>query len=119
MLMSEYGATAFIGLDDVHQGPLRRTIANVELGNYGKPVATFTNGDHFSLNKTNVRVLIDLFGEDSRDWTGCEIELYAGQITYQGQQTDSVLVRPVSPAIGQSRASERSDELDEEISFER
>ena len=111
MLMTEYGATAFIGLDDVRQGPLRRTIANVELGSFGKPVVAFNNGDRFTLNKTNVRTLIDAFGEDSRDWTGCEIELYAGQINYQGQQTDSVLVRPVSPAIGQS--------LVEEISFER
>jgi hypothetical protein len=111
MLMTEYGATAFIGLDDVRQGALRLTIANVELGSFGKPVVTFTNGDRFSLNKTNVRTLIDAFGEDSRDWTGCEIEAYAGQINYQGQQTASVLVRPVSPG------KPLVDEMDNEISF--
>lgn len=67
---------------------------SVAPGKYDKPVATFESGDQLTLNKTNVRTLIDA---DSRDWVGCRIELSIGPTKYNGDQIDSVLVKPISP----------------------
>ena len=99
MLMTEYSASSFIGVNDVRQGPLQAAIADVEMGNFGKPILKLDNGDNFSLNKTNVRTLIRAYGEDSRDWVGCRVEFSVGQIEYQGQKTETVLVRPISPEV--------------------
>jgi hypothetical protein len=47
-----------------------------------------------SLNKTNVRNLIQSFGtKDADRWVGLEVELYLGQLQYQGALQDAVLVR--------------------------
>ena len=50
----------------------------MEPGKYDKPVATFESGAQFSLNMTNVSTLINAYGQDSRDWIGCTVELYIG-----------------------------------------
>jgi hypothetical protein len=76
------------------------------------------------------------YGKDSRDWVGCRIELFGGETEYQGQKTDSVLVRPISPekapaaskatpepkqhrtgGIETSRRSSMSSEMDDDIPF--
>jgi hypothetical protein len=48
-------------------------------------------------NKTSVRELIKAYGQDSRDWTGKEVELYAGQVDFKDGKADAVLVKPISP----------------------
>lgn len=64
MDMSKYAGSAFLSLDDVQDGPIRGEIAAVEIGNYEKPVVTFTNGLKFSLNATNTAALIKAFGKE-------------------------------------------------------
>lgn len=95
MLMSEYSAAPYISVVDV-QKPKRGIIKDVSMGSFDKPVMKLETGEKLSLNKTNVAILIKAFGEDSRDWAGCEVEMYAGQIPYQGTSKDAVLVRPIS-----------------------
>src|SRR5262245_2579007 len=97
MKMSEYSGSAFVKMSDLVDGPLRETIANVEIGQYGRPVLTFTDGSRFTVNITNNKVLVRAFGDDGEDWIGHNIELYAGKTKYQGSETDSVCVRPLSP----------------------
>ena len=95
MRMSEYASKSYIGLDDVRDEPIRGVIKDVGMGSFDRPVIELETGAKFTLNKTNVSILIKALGEDSRDWPGCGIEFYAGQTTYQGSQRESVLVRAV------------------------
>jgi hypothetical protein len=105
MDMSKYVGSAFLSLKDVQDGPVRGKITAVEPGNYGRPVVTFTNGLKFSLNTTNNRTLMNAFGEESDDWVGEEIELYAGETRYQGALTPSVLARALAARKRKRRES--------------
>ena len=96
MDMSKYAGSAFLSLDDVQDGPIRGEITVVEIGNYNKPVLSFSNGFRFSLNATNTATLLKAFGNESGDWIGERIELYAGEAPYQGGMTPSVLARALT-----------------------
>jgi hypothetical protein len=122
MDMSKYAGSAFLSLDDVQGGPIRSEIASVEIGNYDKPVLTFSNGLRFSLNVTNTTALIKEFGKESQDWIGESIELYAGETKYQGAPTPSVLVRPLTrdPDVEKPKPKpvpKPSNDMDDEIPF--
>jgi hypothetical protein len=95
--MSQYAGSNYLKLDDVRSGPRIEKIVRIQIGSYDRPEAVFESGNILSLNKTNVRTLIRALGEDERDWPGRKIELYLGKTKYQGQLTDSVLVRPINP----------------------
>lgn len=98
MDLSQYGASRYIKVDDFVDGPQRKTIANVDLGQWDKPVVTFTDRSRLSLNGTNVNVLINVFGStESEDLIGKEIELYAGPVKVQGTEKIIVLVRASPP----------------------
>jgi hypothetical protein len=120
MKMNKYAGTAFIKVDGFG-GPKCKTIENVEEGNYGMPVITFSDGKRLSLNKTNTNTLIELFGDDSDDWVGQRIELYVGPLRYQGTETDGIKVRrPGSdekPEAAVASASAARDDMDDEIPF--
>lgn len=98
MDMSKYSGESFIKFEDVANSTRTEEILEVREGNYGRPVLEFASGDSFSLNTTNNRTLCKFYGEDSRDWIGSTIELYAGQTDFKGEKRDSVLVRPITPA---------------------
>lgn len=99
MDMRKYAGSPFIKFKDVHDKTMMATIASVVDGKFDRPVLQFTSGEQLSLNATNVKALVRAYGDDSRDWVGCEIELYAGQTDYQNEKKDSVLVRPVSLSL--------------------
>jgi hypothetical protein len=103
MKMTKYAGASFIGVDDVQDGPIRGTAAAVDLGSFDKPVITFSNGMKFSLNKTNVSTLIEAFGDDSDDWIGEKVELYAGTIRFKNEDQPAVLVRPLVRAAGEKK----------------
>jgi hypothetical protein len=103
----------------LRDGPRQETIVSVEPGKYDKPVATFESGDQLTLNKTNVRTLMNAYGEDSRDSVGCIIELFIGPAKYNGEQIESVVVKPISPPKppeAQTPAPKKPD-LDDDIPF--
>ena len=97
MDMRQFSGSSFITVKTLRDGPREEVIVSVEPGRYDKPVATFERGDQLTLNKTNVRTLIYAYGENSRDWVGCIIELSIGPANYNGDQIESVVVKPVSP----------------------
>jgi hypothetical protein len=125
MDMSKYAGAAFLGLDDVVDAPIRAEIAAVELGNYDKPVLTFSNGFRFSLNVTNTQTLIKAWGSESDDWVGERLELYAGETKYQGEAKPSVLARPLAREAGEKKKptaaapakAQQRGSLDDEIPF--
>ena len=45
------------------------------------------------LNKTNARTIADVFGDDTDQWTGGEIELFSMKVDFQGRMVDGLRVR--------------------------
>jgi hypothetical protein len=98
MDMRQYLTSAFITLDDLRDGPQprREKIADVVEGKFDKPNIKFASGDMVSVNATNGRVLMRAFGPETSKWIGCEVELYIGQLEYQGSLQDGVRIRPIT-----------------------
>jgi hypothetical protein len=125
MKMTKYAGASFVGLDDVQDGPIRGTIAAVDHGSFDRPVITFSNGMKFSCNKTNVGILIEEWGDESEDYLGEKLELYAGTTKFKGEDQPSVLVRPLPRAPGEKKVlppkpkdSGTGGDMDDEIPFE-
>jgi hypothetical protein len=124
MDMKQYGASAFIGVENLRDGLRQETITAVALGKFDRPTVTFESGDQFSLNKTNTRTLINAYGPNSQDWIGKTIELFIGTATYNKEERESVAVRPISPPkrlTTQTPAPPKQapvKDLDDEIPFE-
>jgi hypothetical protein len=66
-----------------------------EKANYGKLEALLESGRKLGLNGTSVGALMSKFGTDYEKWSGKDIEIYAGQVKYQGSLKDAVLARPL------------------------
>ena len=99
MDMKKYSGTAFLKPGDVKAGPLSVVIVDVTEGKFGRPDLEFSDGTKFSVNATNNRTLVTSYGGESDDWIGKEIELSLGEIEYQGQPQEAVLVKTISPPI--------------------
>ena len=114
MDLTQYAGTRYIRVEDLAGGPRRKIIANVELGQWDRPVLTFTDGSRLSLNATNVDRLIKGFGStESEDLIDKEIELYTGPVKVQGGEKMIVLVRASRPPPTKSV----KEDLDDEIPF--
>jgi hypothetical protein len=107
MNMSEYFGSAFVKINDLANGPERKTIAKVEIGRYGRPVLTFTDRSRLSVNVTNNKVHVRAFGDDDEAWVGQKNE---------DGETDSVLVRP-PPAATRKPQSDSDDSMSDGIPF--
>jgi hypothetical protein len=123
MNMREFAGDMYLKVDDLRgSGPKQLTIKDVEQGAYDKPVLRFSDDTLLSINATNAKVLIRAYGEESDDWVSKVVELYIGPTQYQGQPKDSILVRPISPAIpiNQRRTPKPANgpkPIDDEIPF--
>ena len=100
MDMGKYAGDAYRRVEDVREsGPLQAKITTIEDGAFDKPVAVLSDGTSVQLNQSNVRTLIRAWGKNSDDWIGKEIELAIGQITYNEKLVDTIVIKPISPAI--------------------
>jgi hypothetical protein len=115
MDMRKFSGEHFIKVDDVRNGPIQGQIAVVRQGKYDKPDLVFESGDVLSLNTTNTQTLIRAFGADSEYWTAKQIEMFLGEIQYQGSDHEAVLVRPISPPT--RPAAETKADFDDEIPY--
>ena len=98
--MLQYVNSPFLKVEHLREGTRKLKIAAIKAGNYNQQVLEFEDtDDQLALNVTNVKTLIAVFGRNSDDWIGKEIELYLGETIYEGKPRESVLVRAVSPAI--------------------
>ena len=126
MDMSKYAGTNFIKIDNVRDGPIEQQIAAFGMGKFDRPVLTFENGDMMTLNQTNVRTLIRAYGKDGRNWIGHTIELFEGEVEFEGKPQESVLIKPISEPT-QEQATDAAkrdaaiapppDKMDDEIPF--
>jgi hypothetical protein len=120
-ISDQLGSNEFIKVHHL-TGPRRDVIANVTEGRFG-PEAEFQGGGKLSLNQTNLRALANAWGPETDAWIGKEIELYVGKTTFNNEQRDSVLVRPISPVLTQAERPTPKpkppiqNDLDDEIPF--
>jgi hypothetical protein len=126
MDMARHAGDAYLRVEDVREsGPVKATITAIEDGAFDKPVAVLSDDTSVQLNQSNVRTLIRVWGKNSDDWIGKEIGLSVGQIFYNEKQVDTIVIKPISPAIpveGRKPAPPASakssrDELDDDIPF--
>lgn len=64
------------------------------------------------LNKTNARTIADVFGDETENWTGAEIEVFAMKVDFQGRMVDGLRVRvPPPPRTGNVMPNARDDAM--------
>ena len=117
---SQYSGGAFLKIGDVRvNGPLRVVIDDIQLGKYGKPDVSFTDGSKLSLNVTNNKALCNAYGTESSGWVGKEIELSLGEVEFQGEPQESILVKPISPPIEKTPPKRKpGGDMEDEIPFD-
>jgi hypothetical protein len=101
MDMSKYMGSQFLKVADIKEsGPFQAKIVAVEIGEkFDKPQANLDDGSVLTLNATNVGRLVRHYGANSDDWIGKEIELSVGEVEYNGEMKEAILVKPVSPPV--------------------
>lgn len=63
-----------------------------------KPCLTTDELDKgFICNKTNAKTIGSLYGDDTDDWIGQRITLYAAKVLFDGEMVDSIQVKPTVP----------------------
>lgn len=126
MDMTKYNSSEhFVKVEDVRNGSIQSEIAVVKDGKYDKPNIILETGDALSLNATNLRTLVRAYGSESDYWIGKQIELFLGEIEYQGSPHEAVLVKPISPPIKKEETQEPNSkptpkpvpDMDDEIPF--
>lgn len=96
----------FVKAEDLRGQNVRVIIDRVELKEVNdngkmvtKPVLYFRGkGRGLVLNKTNCNTIVELYGEETDDWTGQEIVLYSKQVEFQGKSVPGIRVRGVQTA---------------------
>lgn len=57
------------------------------------------------LNRTNINTIAGLYGDDTDDWEGKKITLFATQVDFQGKQVDAIRVRNKPPKAREPKAT--------------
>lgn len=72
------------------------------------------------LNKTNANVLAKLFGDDTDDWVGQQVTLFATEVQFKDEMVEAIRIRskppkrPVAKAKPAPVAVEAEDEADDD-----
>jgi len=63
-----------------------------------KPVLRFKDREKgMVLNRTNLDAIAAKYGDETREWSGANIELFPTVVTFKGQRHDSIRARPLRP----------------------
>src|SRR5262245_18325965 len=98
MDIDKYSKDVYIKVDDLVDGPRREKIVDVLDGKYDKPDVLFESGNKLGLNATNRRTLKRAYGRETNAWAGRVVELYIGEVRFNNESRESVLVRPITPS---------------------
>jgi hypothetical protein len=119
--MSQYAGSQYWKVVDVRDGPVKMKIEAVGISKFNKPDLVFSDGSRFSVNATNAKILCRAFGKRDDDWIGKDIELAIGQVQYEGETIESVIVRPISTVKSATPSKVKNaaatPEFDDEIPF--
>ena len=112
---------AFLKLGDVKvNGPLRLFTIEATEGQYGKLDLEFDDHTVLSLNVTNTRTMARTYGDDYGEWGGKEVELSVGETTFEGEPKETIILKPISPAVEKKAPKPkraRGDDMDDEMPF--
>ncbi|MEA1048581.1 hypothetical protein U5801_01920 [Lamprobacter modestohalophilus] len=102
MLISAAFPGAYLKAQDLQGRTVSVIIADCrmeDLGGEEKPVLYFQGKDRgLVLNKTNAGVLVDAYGDETSQWNGRPLELFAARVSFQGRMVDGLRVRvPAAP----------------------
>jgi hypothetical protein len=123
--LSEYAGENFLKPEDFENGAEIKTIKSVTEGKYHKPDVAFSDHTKLSLNQTNVKALLKIFGDEIEGdaLVGKRIELFKGRIKYDGREQDAVRVRAVGsgpvppPKPAPPSGNPPADDLEDPIPF--
>ncbi len=101
----DYLAGVHIKFDDLKDGSRIEVIEDARPGKYGKLDLIFQSGDMLGLNATNTRKLVKVRGLESDDWRGLKVELSQGQLEFNGEPTDSVILEVVEEGVEEEEAT--------------
>jgi hypothetical protein len=104
MKLSEVFKSDFLKAEDLDEDTVV-TIAGVEVKELGsgkdkdqKPVITFEELDKgLACNRTNAQTIAKLYGDDTDDWIGKQITLFATEVDFKGDQVLAIRVRTRAP----------------------
>jgi len=65
---------------------------------------------HLAVNKTNAKVLTDLYGKNPNDWISKRVALYPTEVEYKGKTSLGVRIRVRPPAQPQPQQPPRDPE---------
>lgn len=132
MKISDAFPSKYLKADDLDGRTVLVTIKSVQMEEFDdgeKPIIYFQGKEKgVVLNKTNANMLAQLFGNDTDDWRGGEVEMFAVQTEYQGKPTKGLRFKiPVrkpangrpEPVItsGRQPVAQSRSEMDEDIPF--
>lgn len=94
----------FIKASDLQGRPAIVAISHVQMERVGddeKPCAYFQGKQKgLILNKTNAREIGNMYGPETSNWTGQQVEIYPTETDYQGKRVACVRVRRPGVNVG-------------------
>ena len=112
MRISQAFPSDYIKSSDLNGREVRVVIKKVRIEEVGRekeerPVIYFEGKEKgMVLNKTNANAIATAFGDDTDDWTGGEVILYAAMTEFQGKSVEGLRVK-IAPSRAASRAASR------------
>lgn len=61
------------------------------------------------LNKTNTGIIADLYGDDTDEWEGKLVTLYATEVQFQGEMVDAIRIKKRAPRPAAAAAGKKSE----------
>ena len=103
MIASQFTAGEHLRALDLNGQTVQVQISAVTVKDFDegqKLVLGFVGRDQtLVLNKTNTNAVIDLYGGETDDWIGRDVEVYPTRVDFSGKQVDALRLRPpVAPA---------------------
>jgi len=118
---TRYTQNPFLKGEDLEEGErLVVTIKSAEEANFPSgdtvPILEFLEMDQkLTLNKTRIKKLVEILGEDTSDWIGKKIALYPVDVQYNGKTMLGVAVgAPPKKAKGKPEVQFMKDEEEED-----
>lgn len=99
MNINEEFPTKYLKASDLGGNVAKVQIAHVDSEQIGKDkdrrLVLYFRGKQkgMVLNKTNARAIADVFGDETDNWTGGDIEVFSMKVEYQGRMVDGLRIR--------------------------
>ena len=89
-----------------------------EVGDDRKPVLYFQGKDKgVVLNKTNANNISAMFGDDTDDWAGMEVQLYSAMVDFQGRSVEAIRIKPRKASKPAPAPKSLEEDLDDNVPF--